>query len=134
MSKLSTVVLFTPQIERMKTFYGDQLGFPVRNDTPDWTEFDTEGATLALHRMPDPERRGVEFRLLVPDVEERMRERSERGVRFAGIELDPPRGVVGGMESHDVPVERLGAGEIAAVDDRGRESRSTPARSRAVLV
>jgi catechol 2,3-dioxygenase-like lactoylglutathione lyase family enzyme len=84
MSKLATVVLFTPQIDRMKTFYGDQLGFPVRNDTPDWTEYDTEGATLALHRMPDPERRGVEFRLLVPDVEERMRELGQRGVRFAG--------------------------------------------------
>ena len=97
MSKLATVVLFTPQIDRMKTFYGDQLGFPVRNDTPDWTEYDTEGATLALHRMPDPERRGVEFRLLVPDVEERMRELGQRGVRFAGNAQKIPGGQMAGL-------------------------------------
>jgi len=96
-NRLATVVLYTPQIERMKSFYGDQLGLPIRSEGPDWIEFDTEGATLALHRMPDPERRGVEFRLQVDDVEARMNELGERGVRFQGVAQRIPGGKTAGL-------------------------------------
>ncbi len=31
-------------------FYRDVFGLPLNFETPDWTEFSTEGATLALHK------------------------------------------------------------------------------------
>lgn len=31
------------------SFYRDVLALPLRFETPEWTEFATEGATLALH-------------------------------------------------------------------------------------
>src|SRR4029453_6096736 len=31
-------------------FYKDVMGLPLRFDSPEWTEFATDGATLALHR------------------------------------------------------------------------------------
>jgi catechol 2,3-dioxygenase-like lactoylglutathione lyase family enzyme len=30
-------------------FYRDVMGLPLKFETPGWTEFATEGATLALH-------------------------------------------------------------------------------------
>lgn len=119
MNRLATVVVFTPQIERMKSFYGDQLGLPIRIDNNDWVEFDTGGATLALHRMADPERRGVEFRLQVDDVEERMRELGERGVRFQGVAQRVPGGTVAGLWDPEGTMVGLVSFENGRVEGRG---------------
>jgi len=97
MNRLVYVILFTPQIEAMKKFYGEQIGLPARANGPEWVEFDTAGATLALHAMPDPNRRGVMFRLLVDDVEQRFRELGARGVRFEGSIQPVPGGRVAGL-------------------------------------
>ncbi len=34
---------------RSIAFYRDVLGLPLRFESPEWTEFDTPGSTLALH-------------------------------------------------------------------------------------
>jgi lactoylglutathione lyase len=36
-------------MKRSVSFYRDVLGLPLRFESPAWTEFATEGATLALH-------------------------------------------------------------------------------------
>jgi lactoylglutathione lyase len=36
-------------MKRGVAFYRDVVGLPLRFESPEWTEFATEGATLALH-------------------------------------------------------------------------------------
>ncbi len=35
-------------------FYRDVIGLPLKFESPGWTEFATEGATLALHKSERP--------------------------------------------------------------------------------
>jgi catechol 2,3-dioxygenase-like lactoylglutathione lyase family enzyme len=44
---------------RPVSFYRDVLGLPLRFESPGWTEFATEGATLALHKAEDATVEGV---------------------------------------------------------------------------
>lgn len=48
--RLSYAIVFVSDMKRAVTFYRDVLGLPLRFESPGWTEFATEGATLALHR------------------------------------------------------------------------------------
>jgi lactoylglutathione lyase len=41
-------------MKRAVPFYRDVLGLPLRFESPGWTEFATEGATLALHQSKAP--------------------------------------------------------------------------------
>ncbi|HEY3215042.1 MAG TPA: VOC family protein [Candidatus Eisenbacteria bacterium] len=84
MSRLSYVILFTPQMDRMRQFYRYGLGLPVREDGAEWATFGTEGATLALHAMPDLGRKGIQVRFEEPDIEGRVRQLESRGVRIEG--------------------------------------------------
>jgi lactoylglutathione lyase len=43
------VIVFVSDMTRSVSFYRDVLGLPLRFESPGWTEFATEGATLALH-------------------------------------------------------------------------------------
>lgn len=41
-------------MERSISFYRDVVGIPLKFESPGWTEFITEGATLALHKADAP--------------------------------------------------------------------------------
>ena len=84
MDRLAYVTLHTAQLERLKTFYTQQIGLGVRFNSDSWVEFDSAGATLALHAAPDPGRVGIELAFVVPSVEDRVRRLESRGVRIAG--------------------------------------------------
>jgi len=100
MNRLAYLIVYTPQIDRMKSFYRDRLGLPVRRDESDRTEFATAGATLVLQASPSGNRRGVEFRLLVNDVDSRVQELNARGVRFeGGVQLFDDGAVAGLWDS-----------------------------------
>jgi len=43
-------IVFISDMARSVAFYRDVLGLPLKFQSPGWTEFATEGATLALHR------------------------------------------------------------------------------------
>ncbi len=43
-------IVFVSNMSRSVAFYRDVVGLPLKFETPEWTEFDTFGATLALHR------------------------------------------------------------------------------------
>jgi lactoylglutathione lyase len=47
--RVNYVIVFVSDMSRAVVFYRDTLGLPMRFESPGWTEFATEGATLALH-------------------------------------------------------------------------------------
>ena len=49
MPSLNYVIVFVSDMDRSIAFYRDVLGFPVKHQSPKWSEFGTEGITLALH-------------------------------------------------------------------------------------
>lgn len=52
--RLSYSIIFVSDMNRSVAFYRDCLGLPLRFESPHWTEFATEGATLALHAAEAP--------------------------------------------------------------------------------
>jgi len=47
--RVNYAIVFVSDMNRSVSFYRDTLGLPLRFESPAWTEFATEGATLALH-------------------------------------------------------------------------------------
>lgn len=47
--RLNYAIVFVSDMTRAVSFYRDVLGLPLRFESPGWTEFATDGATLALH-------------------------------------------------------------------------------------
>lgn len=52
--RVNYAIVFVSDMKRAVSFYRDVLRLPLKFETPGWTEFATDGATLALH---GPERR-----------------------------------------------------------------------------
>lgn len=47
--RISYAIVFVSDMKRSVAFYRDVVGIALRFESPEWTEFATEGATLALH-------------------------------------------------------------------------------------
>ena len=47
--RVNYAIVFVSDMNRSVEFYRDVLGLPLKFETPGWTEFATDGATLALH-------------------------------------------------------------------------------------
>ena len=47
--RVNYVIVFVSDMKRSVSFYRDVLGLPLKFESPGWTEFATDGATLALH-------------------------------------------------------------------------------------
>ena len=47
--RINYAIVFVSDMKRAVTFYRDVLGLPLKFESPGWTEFATDGATLALH-------------------------------------------------------------------------------------
>lgn len=47
--RVGHAIVFVSDMARSVAFYRDVIGLPLRFESPHWTEFATEGATLALH-------------------------------------------------------------------------------------
>jgi lactoylglutathione lyase len=56
--RVSYAIVFVSDMKRSVQFYRDALGLPVKFESSHWTEFDTPGATLALHLGEGPGRAG----------------------------------------------------------------------------
>ena len=48
--RVSYAIVFVSDMKRSVGFYRDVVGLPLKFDSPEWTEFATDGATFALHR------------------------------------------------------------------------------------
>jgi catechol 2,3-dioxygenase-like lactoylglutathione lyase family enzyme len=47
--RVNYAIVFVSDMRRSISFYRDTIGLALRFESSHWTEFDTEGATLALH-------------------------------------------------------------------------------------
>ena len=47
--RLNYAIVFVSDMKRSVAFYRDIVGLPLKFESPHWSEFTTEGATLALH-------------------------------------------------------------------------------------
>jgi catechol 2,3-dioxygenase-like lactoylglutathione lyase family enzyme len=91
--KLGVVMVMVSDMERSVAFYRDTLGLPLRFQSPEWTEFATEGVTLALHGGAParaagsadqrPEAGRVEMGWTVGDLDAVWSGMKARGVQFA---------------------------------------------------
>jgi lactoylglutathione lyase len=52
--RIGYAIVFVSDMKRSVAFYRDVIGLPLKFDSPEWSEFSTEGATLALHRSDEP--------------------------------------------------------------------------------
>ncbi|HEY2955139.1 MAG TPA: VOC family protein [Candidatus Eisenbacteria bacterium] len=82
MSRLMYAIAFTRNFDSMKEFYTQLVGLPVRNEEPQWVEFDTGGAILALHEMRDENKQGMVLRFVTPDLDAERRAIEGRGARM----------------------------------------------------
>jgi len=90
-NKMDYVMVIVSDMNRSVEFYRDKLGIPLKFQSPDWTEFQTDGATLALHgggtaRQPAAEQGGnagtCGFGFNVPNLEQTFSDLTAKGVRF----------------------------------------------------
>lgn len=47
--RLNYAIVFVSDMKRAVTFYRDVIGLSLKFESPEWTEFATDGATLDLH-------------------------------------------------------------------------------------
>lgn len=52
--RINYAIVFVSDMARSVAFYRDVVGIPLKFESPGWTEFVTEGATLALHISDGP--------------------------------------------------------------------------------
>jgi lactoylglutathione lyase len=83
-------IVFVSDMPRSLSFYRDTIGLPLKFESPHWTEFATDGATLALHlaessppmSTSDGQRAGTcRPGLHVPNLDEFHKRMVERKVR-----------------------------------------------------
>lgn len=54
MNRVDYTIIFVSDMKRSVRFYRDVLGLPLKFESPDWSEFATQGTTLALHGKKAP--------------------------------------------------------------------------------
>ena len=98
--RLNYVIAYASDMQRSIAFYRDQLGFPVKYESPEWSEFHTGATTLALHITQAGAKPGerpaaaheetragqAQFGIEVLDIEKFYEEKKGKGVEF----LMPP--------------------------------------------
>lgn len=52
--RINYSIVFVSDMKRSVAFYRDVVGIPLKFESPEWTEFVTDGATLALHKGDAP--------------------------------------------------------------------------------
>jgi lactoylglutathione lyase len=88
--RVNYAIVFVSDMKRAVSFYREVLGLPLKFESPGWSEFATEGATLALHASEgsvpasDDPQRALAGRcrpgLSVPELDAFHKRLIERGV------------------------------------------------------
>lgn len=85
--KLSYVIEFVADMDRAVKFYRDVLGFPLKFQSPGWSEFATGETILGLHPASEKNPAGkIDLGFTVPDLQQFYQQTQAKGVRF----LMPP--------------------------------------------
>ena len=86
--RVNYAIVFVSDMKRSVTFYRDVLGLPLKFETAGWTEFATEGSTLALHATEETARPDDNYErpgrcrtgFCVPDLDEFHKRMVEKNV------------------------------------------------------
>lgn len=111
--RVNYAIIFVSDMNRAVSFYRDVVGMPLKFESPGWTEFATDGATVALHAAEgsdsgesDPQQvRAGRCRpgLSVPDLEEFHKRMIDQGVPC----LQEPKTVFGARVAQYVDPDGL---------------------------
>jgi len=88
---LNYAIVFVSDMDRSVAFYRDVVGLPLKFESTHWTEFSTDGATLALHKSAAPTTDA-------PEPDELPAGRCRPGLQVPDLDEFHQR-----MVSHDVP-------------------------------
>lgn len=69
MSRLSHVIIFTPDVERMRRFYQDRIGIALAREGHGWAALRPAGAALWLHTLGARHQREIAIALHVDDLD-----------------------------------------------------------------
>ena len=84
--KMARVILFTAQMDLMSDFYGRVLGLKLISQEKGWREFDTGGASIALHSGPaSPGRKGPKIAFYAYNVAALRKTFVDRGAKFGKV-------------------------------------------------
>lgn len=83
MRRLVQIILFTPDVDALRTFYEEGMGLRPVYAGPNWTSYRTAGTTLALHPLDGGHRREIELTFDSPDVEAEVERFRNWGVHAA---------------------------------------------------
>ena len=99
LEKPDYLVIYVSDMARSVAFYRDTLGLPVRFSAPGWTEFNTGGTTIALHkqiageaRVAEPAAGQATLSFAVDDLQQAYETLKAEGVEFS---LAPQKQVSG---------------------------------------
>jgi lactoylglutathione lyase len=110
--RLSYAIVFVSDMKRAVSFYRDVVGLPLKFESPGWTEFATEGATLALHVRTEDEAPGrCRPGLNVANLDEFHRKMIENHVTC----VQPPKEIFGTRIAQYLDVDGL---EFSVAEER----------------
>ena len=93
---LQFVILHIPDVQQVRAFYIEKLGFEVEDEQPDFIQFKAQqGATLALSKgdpKPTSEGEGIELWWFVDDADATYAELTAKNVRIGREPIDEPFG------------------------------------------
>jgi predicted enzyme related to lactoylglutathione lyase len=82
-AKLSYVIEFVEDVDRAVKFYRDIVGFPLKFQSPGWSEFSTGDTTLALPPRSEKNPAGkLEMGFSVSDLQKFYDEMRAKGEKF----------------------------------------------------
>ena len=90
-SKIDYIMVNVSDMPRSVAFYRDTIGFPLKFESPGWTEFNTGASTLALHLAEVATGGGVQkgpcagscsIGFSVTNLEATVADLQKRGARF----------------------------------------------------
>jgi lactoylglutathione lyase len=112
--RLSYAIVFVSDMQRAVSFYRDVVGLPLKFESPGWTEFATDGATLALHVRTGDEAAGrCRPGMNVADLDAFHTRMIERNVRC----VQPPTETFGTRIAQYVDLDGL---EFSVAEERRR--------------
>lgn len=105
-------IILVSDMEQYVAFYRDVVGMPLKFESPDWSEFRTDGATWALHSCAPNEGNTGETRKEIPGT-------CRPGFQVTDLELFHSRMVENNVRCVQVPTETFGTKVAQYVDPDG---------------
>ena len=110
--RINYTIVFVSDMARSVAFYRDVLGIPLKFESPGWSEFVTDGATLALHKSDGP---AVDGDIQQPEPAGRCRP----GLQVPNLDEFHKRMIENNVRCAQEPTETFGARIAQYVDPDG---------------